>query len=37
MLVQMISQARQFETQVKLLTTADTDAQRWSQVMNLSA
>jgi flagellar basal-body rod protein FlgF len=37
MLVQMISQARQFETQIKLLTTADTDAQRWSQVMNLSA
>jgi flagellar basal-body rod protein FlgF len=37
MLVQMISQARQFDLQINLLTTADTDAQRWSQVMNLSA
>jgi flagellar basal-body rod protein FlgF len=35
-LVQMISHARQFETQVKLLTTADANAQRWSQVLNLS-
>lgn len=37
MLVQMISHARQFETQVKLLTMAEANAQRWSQVLNLSA
>jgi flagellar basal-body rod protein FlgF len=37
MMVQMISHARQFETQVKLLTMADANAQRWSQVLNLSA
>lgn len=37
MLVQMITHARHFETQVKLLSTADANAQRWSQVLNLSA
>jgi flagellar basal-body rod protein FlgF len=36
MLVEMISHARQFDTQLKLLTIADTNAQRWSQVLNLS-
>lgn len=37
MLVEMISHARQFDTQLKLITMADTNAQRWSQVLNLSA
>jgi flagellar basal-body rod protein FlgF len=36
MLVEMISHARQFDTQLKLVTIADTNAQRWSQVLNLS-
>jgi flagellar basal-body rod protein FlgF len=36
-LVDMIAHARQYETQVKLLQTAETNARQWSQVMNLSA
>ncbi len=37
MLVDMIAQARQYDTQIKLLQTAETNARSWSQVMNLSA
>lgn len=37
MLVEMISHARQFDTQLKLVTIADANAQRWSQVLNLSS
>jgi flagellar basal-body rod protein FlgF len=36
-LVDMIAQARHYDTQIKLLQTAETDARGWSQVMNLSA
>jgi flagellar basal-body rod protein FlgF len=36
-LVDMIAHARQYETQVKLLQTAENNARQWSQVMNLSA
>jgi flagellar basal-body rod protein FlgF len=36
-LVDMIAQARHYDTQIKLLQTAETDARAWSQVMSLSA
>ena len=36
-LVDMISQARQYETQVKLLQTAQDNSRQWSQVMSISA
>jgi flagellar basal-body rod protein FlgF len=36
-LVDMIAQARHYDTQIKLMQTAETDARAWSQVMNLSA
>jgi flagellar basal-body rod protein FlgF len=36
-LVDMIAHARQYETQLKLLQTAENNARQWSQVMNLSA
>ncbi len=36
-LVSMIADARAYETQIKLLQTAESDAQRWSTVLNLSA
>ena len=36
-LVDMIAQARHYDTQIKLLQTAETDARSWSQVMNMSA
>jgi len=36
-LVDMIAQARHYDTQIKLLQTAETDARAWSEVMNLSA
>jgi flagellar basal-body rod protein FlgF len=36
-LVEMIAHARQYETQIKLLQTAEQNAARWSQVMNISA
>jgi flagellar basal-body rod protein FlgF len=35
-LVDMISQARHYDTQIKLLQTAETNARSWSQVMSLS-
>jgi flagellar basal-body rod protein FlgF len=37
MLVEMIAHARQFETQMRMMQTADSAARGWSQVMNLSA
>jgi len=36
MLVEMIAHARQFETQVRMMQTADQAARGWSQVMNLA-
>lgn len=36
-LVDMISQARHYETQLKLLQTAEANAQQWGQVMSMSA
>jgi flagellar basal-body rod protein FlgF len=36
-LVDMIAHARQYETQIKLLQTAEQNAAGWSQVMNISA
>jgi flagellar basal-body rod protein FlgF len=36
-LVDMIAQARHYDTQIKLLETAETNARSWSQVMTLSA
>ena len=36
-LVDMIAQARHYDTQIKLLQTAETNARSWSQVMSLSA
>jgi len=36
-LVDMIGLARQYETQVKLMQTAENNGRQWSQVMNLSA
>jgi flagellar basal-body rod protein FlgF len=35
-LVDMIAQARHYDTQIKLLQTAETNARSWSQVMSLS-
>jgi flagellar basal-body rod protein FlgF len=35
-LVDMISQARHYETQLKLLQTAEANAQQWGQVMSMS-
>jgi flagellar basal-body rod protein FlgF len=37
MLVDMISQARHYETQLKLLQTAEANARQWGQVMSMSA
>ena len=37
MLVEMISSARQFDTQMKLLQTAETTDRGWSNVLNLSS
>jgi flagellar basal-body rod protein FlgF len=36
-LVDMISQARHYETQIKLLQTANANAQQWGQVMSMTA
>lgn len=36
-LVDMITHARQYDLQVKLIQTADTNARPWSQVMSMSA
>jgi flagellar basal-body rod protein FlgF len=36
-LVDMISQARHYETQLKLLQTAEANARQWGQVMSMSA
>jgi flagellar basal-body rod protein FlgF len=36
-LVDMIAQARHYDTQIKLLQTAETNARSWSQVMSLSS
>jgi flagellar basal-body rod protein FlgF len=36
-LVDMISQARHYETQIKLLQTAETNSKQWDQVMSLTA
>lgn len=36
-LVELISQARHYETQLKLIQTADSDARSWSQILNMSA
>jgi flagellar basal-body rod protein FlgF len=36
-LVDMIAHARHYETQIKLLQTAENNSRSWSQVMNLSA
>jgi flagellar basal-body rod protein FlgF len=36
-LVDMISQARHYETQIKLLQTAETNAKQWDQVMSMTA
>ncbi len=36
-LVEMIAQARHYDTQIKLLQTAETNARSWSQVMSLSS
>ncbi len=36
-LVDMIAQARHYETQIKLLQTAENNARSWSQVMSMSA
>jgi len=37
MLVEMISSARQFDTQMKLMQTAETSDRGWSNVLNLSS
>ncbi len=37
MLVEMITQSRQFDTQMRLLQTADASDRGWSQILNLSA
>ena len=36
-LVEMIAHARQYETHIKLLQTAESNAQQWSQLMSMSA
>jgi flagellar basal-body rod protein FlgF len=36
-LVDMISQARHYETQIKLLQTAETNSKQWDQVMSMTA
>ena len=36
-LVEMIAHARHYETQLKLIQTAENNARSWSQVMNMSA
>ncbi|MCW5604398.1 MAG: flagellar basal-body rod protein FlgF [Burkholderiales bacterium] len=36
-LVEMISHARQYETQIKLIQMAENNARQWSQIMNMSA
>jgi flagellar basal body rod protein FlgF len=33
----MISQARHYETQIKLLQTAEADSKQWDQVMSMTA
>lgn len=36
-LVEMISHARQYETQIKLIQNAENNSRQWSQIMNMSA
>lgn len=36
-LVDMITHAREYETQIKLLQTAENNSRQWSQIMNMSA
>jgi flagellar basal body rod protein FlgF len=37
MLIEMISSARQFDTQMKLMQTAESSDRGWSNVLNLSS
>ncbi|HZP86090.1 MAG TPA: flagellar basal-body rod protein FlgF [Burkholderiales bacterium] len=36
-LVEMITHAREYETQIKLLQTAENNSRQWGQIMNMSA